>query len=57
MTNQALIEDIVIRDANPPMFPEPYRTWLASLTDSELDDYHQSIKAAHPATMGRSFQA
>jgi hypothetical protein len=57
MTNQALIEDIIIRDANPPMLPEPYQKWLALLTESELDDYHQCIKAAHPATMGRSFHA
>ena len=57
MTNQAIIEDIVIRDVNPPMFPQPYQNWLASLSDRELDDYHQAMKAAHPVTIGPSFPA
>ena len=57
MTNQAIIEDIIIRDVEPPMLPQPYQSWLASLSDRELDDYYQNIKAAHPAIIGSSLRA
>ena len=57
MTNEAIIADIVLRDANPPVIPQLYQIWLASLNERELDDHYQAVKVAHPATMGVSSRA
>jgi hypothetical protein len=43
-----IIQDIIARDTDPPLYKRAYPTWLNSLTDAELQEYYELVKLEHP---------
>ena len=48
LTKEQIVDDIMRRDTDPPMYKKPYRRWLQSLTAAELDEYYGLVKQEHP---------
>ncbi|HTX22295.1 MAG TPA: hypothetical protein VMD27_10635 [Candidatus Aquilonibacter sp.] len=48
LRRREIIEDIIKRDDDPPLYKRAYPKWLKSLTDPELEEYYELVKLEHP---------
>ena len=43
-----IINDIIRRDDDPPIYKRAYPKWLHSLSDLELGEYYELVRFYHP---------